>query len=217
MSMRLTVTLATAVLATTLAMSAKADQTPTTDWARVLVDLDTVARKGADALDTPRCARAGCQTDTNTTAAQPERSVNFHVQNRSSQWISVTPKLSLVARDWGAAYRVAGDRLALVDSLRLTTSTRMILGSVRLSDSRIAPFAQVGLGQWRTDPFLLPLTPRYTEVAAQAAGGVEVRVMGTWLVALETTMTMLYRESRGVNDLPATKIWSTAIASRVDF
>jgi hypothetical protein len=123
-----------------------------------------------------------------------------------------------VARDWNEAYKVAGDgdRLALVDALRLTTSTRMVLTRVRLNDSRISPFAQVGLGHWRTDPYLLPLTARYTEIAAQAAGGVEVRLIGTWQIALETTMTMLYRENHDPN-MPAAQNWSSTFASRVDF
>jgi hypothetical protein len=35
-------------------------------------------------------------------------------------------------------------------------------------------------------------------------------------MALETTMTMLYRESRD-DSMPAAHIWSTTFASRVDF
>ena len=140
------------------------------------------------------------------------------MQNATNSWFSFAPSVSLVARDWSSAYRVAGgDRLALVDALRLTSSTRMVLTRVRLSDkSRITPFAQVGLGQWRTDPYLLPLTPRYEELAAQAAGGIEVRVHGTWQLALESTATMLYLERREA-DMPATHIFSTTIASRVEF
>jgi hypothetical protein len=108
-------------------------------------------------------------------------------------------------------------RLALVDALRLTTSTRMVLTRVRLSDeARVTPFVQVGIGQWRTDPYLLPLTPRYMEMAAQAAAGVEVRVMGSWQLALESNATMLYVEQRDPN-MPASHIFSSSIASRVEF
>lgn len=221
MRMRLYIATALAGLATLFASSAaKADPSGrdgNVDWARVLVDLDTVARKGADVLDAPRCATAGCITETNATAARPERGQKLSVQNTSNEWIGFAPTLSLVARDWGSAYRVAGDRLALVDALRLTSSTRMVLGRVRMSDSRIAPYAQVGLGQWRTDPYLLPLTPRYEEIAAQAAGGVEVRLYKTWEVALEANTTMLYRETREEGDYPATHMWSTSIASRIQF
>lgn len=218
--MRITSTIATALVATLVATTAttaaKADPAPAVDWARVLTDLDTVARNGADVLDSPRCGSAGCQTDTNTTASAPERISANRVENTGSDWLGLAPKFSLVARDWSSAYKVAGDRLALVDALRLTSSTRMVLSRVRMNDSRISPFAQVGLGHWRTDPYLLPLTARYTEIAAQAAGGVEARLIGSWQIALETTMTMLYRETRDAGD-PAARNWSTAFASRIDF
>ncbi|CAN5924860.1 hypothetical protein BH11MYX4_BH11MYX4_09920 [soil metagenome] len=218
--MRTRSTIATALLATFVATvtasTANADTSPSVDWSRVLSDLDIVARKGADVLDSPRCSLAGCQTDTNATASAPERLVHTHLQTAGTDWVALDPKFSLVARDWNEAYKVAGERLALVDALRLTSSTRMVLGRVRANDARISPFAQVGLGQWRTDPYLLPLTARYTEIAAQAAGGVEIRLVGTWLIALETTMTMLYRETRN-DSMPAAQIWSTTFASRVDF
>jgi hypothetical protein len=220
--MRFTSTIATSLLATlvatTAASRASAEPAPSVDWAHVLSDLDAVARRGADVLDSPRCSQAGCQTDTNATASAPERISASHVQNTGSAWFAVAPTFSLVARDWTSAYKVtgAGDRLALVDALRLTSSTRMVLARIRANDSRISPFAQVGLGQWRTDPYLLPLTARQTEIAGQVASGIEVRLIGTWQVALETTMTMLYRESRN-DSMPAAQIWSSTFASRVDF
>jgi hypothetical protein len=221
--MRTRSTIATALFATVVATltvgtvsTANADSSTHVDWARVLSDLDTVARKGADVLDSPRCGSAGCQTDTNATAHAPERLVFTRLQSNAREWVGLDPKFSLVARDWNEAYKVAGERLALVDALRLTSSTRMVLGRVRANDSRISPFAQVGLGQWRTDPYLLPLTARYTEIAAQAASGVEIRLIGTWQMAFETTMTMLYRESRD-ESMPSAHNWSTTFASRVDF
>lgn len=221
--MRTTSTIANALLATVVAAltvgtarTAKADTTPSVDWVRVMSDLETVARNGADVLDSPRCGSAGCQTDTNATARAPERLLFTHKQSTGREWIALEPKFSLVARDWNDAYKVAGERLALVDVNRLTSSTRMVLGRVRANDARISPFAQVGLGQWRTDPYLLPLTARYTEIAAQAAAGVEIRLIGTWQMALETTMTMLYRESRD-DSMPAAQIWSSTFASRVAF
>lgn len=220
--MRLASTLATAALATTvattLASTAKAEPATAVNWGRVLTDLDLVARNGAAVLDTPRCSPAGCQTDTNATAAAPERIQANHVQDAGSAWFGLAPTFSLVARDWHDAYKVAGpgDRLALVDALRLTSSTRMVLVRVRANNSRISPFAQVGLGHWRTDPYLLPLTARYTEIAGQAAAGVEVRLVGTWQIALETTLTTLYRETRD-SSMPAAQNWSSTFASRVAF
>ncbi len=222
--MRSLLTFAAATLATMFATSAaNADGGGSTrdgrgvDWSRVVTDLDRVARQGADVLDSPRCSPSGCETTTNATAAAPERGFKLNVQDTANELLSFRPALSLVARDWSSSFRVAGDRLALIDAMRLTTSTRMVLTRIRMSDARIAPFAQVGLGQWRTDPFVLPLTPRYEEIAAQAAGGVELRLMGTWQIALETTTTMLYREQQNSRDLPAAHMWSTTFASRVDF
>ncbi|MDB5212464.1 MAG: hypothetical protein JWO86_391 [Myxococcaceae bacterium] len=220
--MRSLLTFATAALATLLATSSASAEdaggAKGVDWSRVVADFDRVARQGADVLDSPRCATSGCETSTNATAAAPERGFKLNVQDTTNDLLAFRPMMSLVARDWNSSFRVAGDRLALIDAMRLTTSTRMVLARVRMSDARIAPFAQVGLGQWRTDPFVLPLTPRYEEIAAQATGGVELRLMGSWQVALETTTTMLYREQQqSTRDLPSAHMWSTTFASRFDF
>jgi hypothetical protein len=208
-------TAAAIALATTFASSAAIADT--NEWARVLSDLEAVSRKGADVLDSPRCTPSGCQTDTNATAAAPTRDLKLNVQDTTNdRLVTFRPSVSLVARDWGSSFRVAGERLALVDALRLTSSTRMVLTRFRLSDSRISPFAQVGLGQWRTDPYLLPLTPSYMELAAQAAGGIEFRLAGSWQIALESTMTSIYRE-RSDSSMPSPHVWSSTFASRVDF
>ena len=202
-------------LATTFASSAAVAET--NEWGRVLSDLDAVSRKGASVLDSPRCTPAGCQTDTNATADAPLRGIKPNVQDTTNDHlVTFRPSVSLVARDWGSSFRVSGERLALVDALRLTSSTRMVLTRFRVTDSRISPFVQVGLGQWRTDPALLPLTPSYMEIAAQAAGGIEFRLMGSWQVALESTMTSIYRE-RSDASMPSPHVWSTAFASRVEF
>ena len=208
-------TTAAVALATTLASSAALADT--NEWGRVLSDLEVITRRGADVLDSPRCTPAGCQTDTNATAAAPERGFRPIVQDSTNDHlVTFKPTVSLVARDWGSSFRVAGERLALVDALRLTSSTRMVFTRFRLTDARISPFAQVGLGQWRTDPSLLPLTPGYMELAAQAAGGIELRLMGSWQIALESTMTTIYRE-RSDKSMPTPHVWSTTFASRVDF
>lgn len=208
-------TTAAVALATTLASSAALADT--NEWGRVLSDLEVITRRGADVLDSPRCTPAGCQTDTNATAAAPERGFKPIVQDSTNDHlVTFKPTVSLVARDWGSSFRVAGERLALVDALRLTNSTRMVFTRFRLTDARISPFAQVGLGQWRTDPSLLPLTPGYMELAAQAAGGIELRLMGSWQIALESTMTTIYRE-RSDKSMPTPHVWSTTFASRVDF
>jgi hypothetical protein len=214
--MRLPLKFATAALTLASTLATSAAVADTNEWSRLLTDLDTVARKGADVLDSPRCATAGCQTDTNTTAAAPVRSEKLNVQDTTNELVSFRPSVSLVGRDWGSSFRVTGDRLALVDALRLTTSTRMALTRFRMTDARISPFVQVGLGQWRTDPYILPLTPSYMELAAQAAAGVDLRLMGTWQVGLETAVTTIYRE-RSDTSMPSPHMWSTTFASRVEF
>jgi hypothetical protein len=204
------------LLSTTSASAETGQGVRGVDWSRVITDVDALTRRGMDVLDVPRCSPAGCITETNTTAARPERGVRFDGPTTSNDWLGFKPTVSLVARDWGSSFRVAGDRLAVVDALRLTTSTRMVLARVRMTDARVAPFAQIGLGQWRTDPYLLPLTPRYEEIAAQAAVGVEVRVRRSWTVGLEQTGTVLHRQ-HGDSNLPSAHMWSATFASRVDF
>lgn len=219
--MRVVLTLGVTVLATVAATSpARADTSANAsggvDWSRIVAEIDALARRGATVLDSPRCGPAGCMTDTNATAAATDRGVRFDEPGSTKDWFGFKPSVSLVARDWGASFRVAGDRLAVVDVLRLTSSTRMVLTRVRLSDSRVAPFVQAGLGQWRTDPYLLPLSPHYQECAAQVAAGVEVRVRGSWVIGLEQTGTVLHRE-QGSRNLPSAHMWSSTLASRFDF
>jgi hypothetical protein len=194
-------------LATTVATSAHAEPTNVgVDITRVFLDLDAYARS---ASERPNPAA--------TANVQSERAHQLYVQNAGNAWFGVAPSVTLVARDWGSAYRLAGDRLSLVDAMRLSESTRMVLSRVRLSNTRVTPFAQLGLGQWRTDPNLLPLMQRNTEVAGQLGGGVEIRLGGAWQIACESSATLLIRDEREAQNLPASKIWSTTFASRLQF
>ncbi|MBX3189740.1 MAG: hypothetical protein KF819_22130 [Labilithrix sp.] len=215
--MRLTAALGAALFATTVATSASADPSAP-DWGRVLTELDVIARKGTDVLDTPRCTAAGCFVETNAAALHPsERHGELNVQNVGNAWFGVAPRVSLVARDWFNAYKVAGDRLSIADAMRLSASTRMVLSRVRLNQARFTPFAQVGFGQWRTDTDLLPHFRREMEVAAQIGGGFELRITRAWQMAFESTTTALYREVHGQGDIPALRMWSTMVASRLEF
>ena len=202
--------MACAALVTTLGVSsARADSGHATiDWGQLLVDLDHYARHGAEQATPP------------TRASLNERTSQIYEHTAGTAWFGVAPRVALVARDWGEAYRLAGDRLSLVDAMRLSSSTRMVLTRVRLSESggtRVTPFAQLGAGQWRTDPNLLPLTPRSTEIAAQLGGGVEVHMTRAWQLACELSATLLIRDQREEGNIPETKLWSTMLASRVDF
>jgi hypothetical protein len=196
-----------------VASSAEADPSPTPtagiDWGRLLVGLDQYVRHGAESpqLQTP-------------VGSQPEHVGQIYVHTAGNAWFGVAPSVTLVARDWGEAYRLAGDRLSVTDALRLSSSTRMVMTRVRLSDShisRITPFAQLGAGQWRTDTNLMPVLQRSTDVAAQVGGGIELRLTSAWQMACETSATILIRDQRESADISATKLWSTTLASRIEF
>ena len=151
---------------------------------------------------------------------RPVSTADPYEGNPGNAWFGAAPRVSFVARDWGTSLRLAGDRLSLVDAMRLSQSTRMIVTRVRFGDlrfARVTPFAQVGLGQWRTDTNIMPLTPRSTEIAGQAGGGIEIQVSRSWQLALESSVTALYREQREDTSIPQTRFWSAMFASRLEF
>src|SRR5262249_31862434 len=57
-------------------------------------------------------------------------------------WFGVAPRVSFVARDWGAARSIAGGPITLTDAVRVSRSNRMVLSRIRLGEGRIIPFAQ---------------------------------------------------------------------------
>ncbi|MCL2778512.1 MAG: hypothetical protein FWD73_10950 [Polyangiaceae bacterium] len=195
--------------ATTPALNARADSShATVDWGRLLIQLDNYVRGGRE--------RPNAQQG-QSTPLQNDRTFQPFIQTAGNAWFGVAPRVSFVARDWGTAFRIAGDRISLVDAMRLTASTRMVLTRVRLSNARVTPFLQIGAGQWRTDSNILPRTPHSTEIAAQVGGGVEMQLMASWQIACEIGGTLFIRDERDADDLPATKLWSAMIASRIVF
>lgn len=179
------------------------------DWGRLLVDLDTYARTGAE--------RPSLSVH-HESSASAERTHQLYVQNAGSAWFGVAPRVSFVARDWGGSYRLSGDRLSLVDAMRLSSSTRMVLTRVRFGDfgtTRIMPFAQLGFGQWRTDTNILPFSPHATEVAGQIGGGVEMNLGRNWQLACETSATLFIRDEREA--IAQTSLWSTTLATRLEW
>jgi hypothetical protein len=203
------------IAATTFSTAAHADTAGRAglDWEQLLVRLDAYARHG-NRVEKPNASAH------HTASATGERTTQLYVQNAGNAWFGVAPHVSLVARDWGGAFKLAGDQLSLADSMRLTSSTRMVMSRVRFGDfgtTLVTPFAQMGFGQWRTDSKVLPLTPSSTEIAAQVGGGVEIHVSRSWQIACETSATMFLRDSREENNLPQTSLWSTMLASRLEF
>ena len=134
-------------------------------------------------------------------------------------WFGVAPRVSLVARDWGGARRLAGGQLSIADAMRVSRSSRMVVSRIRFGEqgTRLVPFAQVGLGQWRVDTDLVPVTIRDTELAAQLGVGFELRVTRRWQIAAEMDATVLYREQHEPQHVTAPRMWGTFLASRVEF
>jgi hypothetical protein len=207
MAQKLVAVAAAAIASTTIATAAHADEPRGVDWTKVLTELDRVARSGTErpAPITPLRQQG-----------RPAPIDDPSPQNMGNAWFGVAPRVTLVARDWASSTRLAGDRLSLVEQMRLSASTRMVVGRVRLSGARFTPFLQVGLGQWRVDRNYLPLTPNTIEVASQLGTGFELRLTRRWQLATETTLTSLIREGQN-NSLPQTMLWSAFVASRVEF
>jgi hypothetical protein len=176
------------------------------DWGQLVLELDQFARGNADKGTSKSTSPARAVTP----AEDPAQG------NLGNAWFGVAPRMTLVARDWGNSFKVAGDRLSLCDAMRLSASTRMVVGRARLSNARFTPFVQAGLGQWRVDRAYLPLMPNFMDVAAQVGGGFELRMTKRWQLAAETTGTTLFRESTA-REVPQTMLWSTMLASRIEF
>lgn len=211
---KLAVAFAVAAGAFTFAAPARADESRAAiDWMTKLVQLDHYVRTGSER---PLVVQPARTSDRPVTSPSTEP----YEQNQGNAWFGVAPRVSFVARDWASSLRLHGDRLSLVDAMRLSQSTRMIVTRVRFGNpgvSRVTPFAQVGLGQWRTDTNIMPLTPRSTEIAGQAGGGIEIQVSRTWQIAAESSVTALYQERYEELNVPQTRFWSAMVASRFEF
>jgi hypothetical protein len=132
-------------------------------------------------------------------------------------WIGTAPRMSLVARDWAGSRGLWGDMTA-TDELRPTRSNRMVVSRVRLADGLVAPFAQLGLGEWRVDPTIMPALPREQELAAQAGLGFELSLSRETVVAFEADWTLLMPGSS--SDVIADthpSFWGACVAMRNRF
>jgi len=133
-----------------------------------------------------------------------------------AKWLGDSPQVSLVARDWGASQLLVG-QLTLTDQLRVSRSIRMVVSRVRLAHGRLAPFAQLGLGQWRVDNDLLPLLPHDIEPAGQAGGGFEIAVARAAALAVEVDYTVLYREEHEPQMVAGPRMLGVYLAARAVF
>jgi hypothetical protein len=178
------------------------------DWSKVVYDLDQYVRGNSGGTEMLAPMRMG------HASSSPVDDDKIDARHPEHAWFGIAPRLTLVARDWNGSMRLAGDRLSLVDSMRLSASTRMVVGRARLSSTRFAPFVQVGVGQWRVDRTYMPLTPLSTEVASQLGGGFELRLAKHWHAAVEGSCISLLREGTRFEQ---NQLWNAFLASRIDF
>jgi hypothetical protein len=134
-----------------------------------------------------------------------------------STWIGMSPRLALVARDWGVT-QVLWGHLAVTDQFRLSRSSRMVVTRLRLVDGRLSPFLHVGVGQWRADTSVVASLSSDVVLAGQLGGGFELEVAPRTVIALQADCTMLYREGRGDGQtLASGQLWGTLLAARARF
>ena len=132
------------------------------------------------------------------------------------QWLGTTPHVSFVARDWGVS-QVLWGHLTVADQLRLSRSSRMVVTRLRFAGGRLAPFAQVGVGQWRVDTSVIAALPTDVELAGQLGGGFELEIAPRTVLALEADCTGLYREGHDAQGVSSGQLWSTLLAARARF
>jgi hypothetical protein len=154
------------------------------------------------------------QSDGPANVDQKSRSAS--TQASELRWLGGSPHLSLVARDWSGAQLLVG-HLMLTDQVRLSRSCRMVLSRVRLADGRIAPFGQIGLGQWRVDTDLMPAMHGDSKLAGQLGGGFELAVSRRAALALEIDYTLPYHEHGDPEWQPAAQPWVAFVAAHARF
>jgi hypothetical protein len=132
------------------------------------------------------------------------------------EWVGTTPHLSFVARDWGVSQVVWG-HLTVADQLRLSRSSRMVVGRLRFAGGRLAPFAQIGVGQWRIDTTVIATLPTDVELAGQLGGGFELEIAPSAAVVLQGDCTFIFPEGREPQMLSSGHVWGTLLAARARF
>jgi hypothetical protein len=191
------------------AASAEGSLRLSVDWGK----LEAVLRDGPAALlpqpqETPAANAAN--------VANAANAANAHGDRNELKWFGLSPHVSLIARDWGGAQLLVG-HLALTDRLRLSRSSRMFVSRVRLADGRFAPFAHVGLGQWRVDTDLMPVLPRDVELAAQYGFGFELAITRRVTLAIEGDHTILIRDQHEPQMIAAPNLFGGFVGARALF
>jgi hypothetical protein len=115
------------------------------------------------------------------------------VESDESPWLGSGIVVSLLARDWQGATRLAGGPLAVTDAIRTSRSSRMFVARIGLGGGRIVPYVHLGAGQWRDPNQRVYDAP--VEVAGEAGAGLEAKLTRRLSCAFEYDFTTMYRET----------------------
>jgi hypothetical protein len=96
---------------------------------------------------------------------------------------------SLIARDWNESRPLMGPSTA-IDEVKTWRSRRMVLMRVKLTVGPLAPFAQIGLGEWRIDPDA-PSLPHVSLTAGQMGIGLAYALASTISIVVQADCTVL--------------------------
>ena len=147
--------------------------------------------------------------------ASPIASLRRVVDDESAVF-GTNPRVALILRDWEGGHRLAGGYLSVTDAIRMSRSSRMLMGRVSLTSGFIMPFVQFGAGQWRVDKDMQPYLPGDVSIAAMLGGGFEIGIAHKLALAVETDWTVLYRETREASNIDAAHIFAAFGAVRLE-
>ncbi|WP_394836397.1 hypothetical protein LVJ94_05770 [Pendulispora rubella] len=116
---------------------------------------------------------------------------------------------ALVARDWNGGFPLIGELAVATDKVRLTKSTRALLGRVHTGDGPVAAFLHFGIGEWRYDPDMFPFSTRRRELALQFGGGIAVLITKHVAFAWEVNHLTLCRDPSEPQIVPTPYIYGT--------
>jgi hypothetical protein len=182
------------------------------DYPRLGVDWASL-RRALEGLRSgiPGSADSSSAVSLRATTKAPEAIAAAVVTAEVTPWLSSpTAVLSVVARDWEGAKGLAGPTSSS-DAIRVSRSSRMLVGRVAMAVGRLAPFLHIGVGQWRDpDPHLVSPS---TQNAALTGAGIEVSLFAGCGVTIEYDWTTMVLESRRAEAVASRYLgWGEAFA-----
>lgn len=134
------------------------------------------------------------------------------------------PRPSLLLRDWRESFVVAGAPALLVDDIRPFATNRVALARLtapaietKRATLSVSPFAQVGAGEWRIDPVLIPAMPIASTYAGQIGGGLEITIARQVHIAAEGQTTYLYGAQPWSGNVTMPRVLSGVVALQARF